>query len=200
MNREQWLTTLTDRLRPHFKACEHELPETLRVSVGFASKTPWKTLGQCWVREAAPDQVSQIYISPKMVEPVQVGGVLMHELLHAALPSGAGHKAPFKRGMAKIGLTGKATSTEITEATHDMLSQMVAAIGDYPHVELIPLLVEKKQTTRMIKLICAANDRHEDDYLLRASRKTIALGLPTCFCGREFPAPDLEDEDPPEPA
>jgi len=57
---------------------------------------------------------------------------------------------------------------------------MVKFIGEYPH-GAISYSNRRKQTTRMIKVVCPACD-----YTVRVSQKWIEVGLPTCACGEEM--------------
>jgi hypothetical protein len=153
-------------------------------------------LGQCWQAAAAADAVPQIFITPLTGDALEAAGTLMHELLHAALPSGSGHKKPFIEGMKAIGLEGKPKHAGPNAASLDMLKQMVQEIGEYPHVQLTPETGTKKQSTRLRKLTCPANEHHSEDYIVRASKKMIEIGIPTCPCGKEFYPEPLEEEDP----
>jgi hypothetical protein len=185
-NREEWLNQMVEKLRPHFDKCGYPLPEKVRVSIGFSSTSPLKTLGECWHKEAAPDQVSQIFITPTYGDGVEAAGTLMHELLHAALPSGATHKKPFKKGMKAIGLEGPPKSAGPNAASKAMLSGFIDEIGTFPHVPLQPRNQVKKQPTRMLKLFCPANNHHSDDFIVRTTKKMLDIGHPVCPCGKKL--------------
>jgi hypothetical protein len=83
-----------------------ELPHT-RVALGWPKKKSAR--GECWSDEVSSDGSRQIFISPKMVEPINDAGegileVLAHELCHAALPFGVGHGPRWKRTCRQIDL------------------------------------------------------------------------------------------------
>src|SRR5690606_34666335 len=105
MNREQWLTEATERLRPLFTEAGLSVPE-IRVSVGWPSKgaasNKNRTIGPCWYGECAEGGLPQVFISPVRSEPVDVLGTLVHEMLHAALPTDTGHKGAFVTGMKAV--------------------------------------------------------------------------------------------------
>jgi len=183
MNRESWLTDLVDALRPYFTDKGLTIPEYLRVSCSWPSRAVRKTWGQCWTTQSVADGVQQICISPLLVDPDTIAAVLVHELLHACLPPGVGHKAPFKRGMLLLGLEGKATATEAGPLLTLHLLGVLKRLPDYPHAAL-SLAEVKKQTTRMIKLECV-----NCGYVVRTTAKWIDQGLPTCCCGESFGIP-----------
>ena len=81
--REAWLEDAVRHLEPVFSKAGYAIPP-VRVSCGFpASSSPRTTLGQCWPRERSGGGVNEIFISPKLDEPVQLLDTLVHELCHA---------------------------------------------------------------------------------------------------------------------
>ena len=71
LNRESWLQEAVGILEPIFSAVGYGIPP-LKVSCGFAaSSSPRTTLGQCWPRERSGDLVNEIFISPKIDDPVE---------------------------------------------------------------------------------------------------------------------------------
>ena len=179
--REEWLVALVNELRPDFQAQELEIPP-VRVSCSWPSRSIRKTLGQCFGTKSAKDGIHQIVVSPAIGDVVQIVETMVHELLHACLPDGTGHKAPFKRGMVKLGLEGKATATHAGQTLLHHLHELCAKLGEYPHSALkLKDPAEKKQGTRLIKLTCPGCG-----YVLRTTQKWIETGLPTCACGEEF--------------
>lgn len=106
-------------------------------------------------------------------------GILLHELIHAAVGLKCGHKGAFKRVALSLGLTGKMTSTVPGPALIKDLQALADTLGEYPHAALnTELSGRKKQNTRMIKLTC-------DDcgWSCRTAQKNVDAGLPTCHCG-----------------
>ena len=179
--REEWLVALVDELRPDFQAQEFEIPP-VRVSCSWPSRSIRKTLGQCFSTKSSKDGVHQIVVTPTADKGIEVAETMVHELLHACLPDGTGHKAPFKKGMVKLGLEGKATATHAGQALTTRLNEVCCKLGEYPHSALkLKDPAEKKQGTRLLKLECSGCG-----YVLRTTQKWIETGLPTCACGEEF--------------
>ena len=78
--REQWLETAIELMKPHFTESIPgvEFPK-VRVSVGWpGGKSGPRTIGQCWAPFAATDNVSQIFISPVLDDPILVLATLAH--------------------------------------------------------------------------------------------------------------------------
>ena len=165
--REEWLQAATALLEPLFEGTPAN-PHPVRVSVGFpaGSRGRNKAIGQC--HYAADDAVPQVFIHPELVDPVRVLDVLAHELAHAYLPAGTGHKGHFVTTVRALGLEGKATATVAGEAFKVDALEVAEALGPYPHARLTyDNAAGKKQTTRQIKVEC------ECGLIYRASRKAI---------------------------
>lgn len=190
MNREQWLNEAAyeihkdyrEEFQLHFGDEGEKHLGSLLVSTGFPSRGGLsKVIGECWKAEASDAGAHHIFISPKLTDAVQVIATLAHEMIHAADNGENKHKGKFVRCARAIGLEGKATATFAGEAFADWAKKLEAKLGAYPHEGLKPLLVTKKQTTRMLKL--------EADccgYVVRTTQKWIEVGLPACPCGNEF--------------
>jgi hypothetical protein len=97
--REDWLQQATELLRPLFVRVSSPIPDHVHVSVGFPSvralSAKKRAIGECWHTEASADGLHHVFISPVVHEPIQVLAVLAHELVHAAVGTKAGHRAPF---------------------------------------------------------------------------------------------------------
>jgi SprT-like family protein len=182
VTREEWLITLMNRLRPEFTAHSVALPDEIAVSCGWTSKgARGKRIGECWRADCSHARRPEIFISPKLADSIEVGHVLVHELIHAALPD-AGHGSAFKRVALRLGLTGRMTATVPTDALRQRLGDLIEHIGEpYPHAELRPGEDERKQSTRLLKLSCPGCG-----YVIRTTQKWIEVGVPTCCCGEDF--------------
>lgn len=179
--REAWLVAAIEGLRPMFAEAGFEIP-AVRISCSWPSKTIRKTLGQCWSSKASTDGSRQMFITPRLADGFKVLEITVHELLHACLPDDAGHKAPFKRGMKKLDLVGKPTSTNAGEKLAKRLHAVSKSLGVYPHAALsLGDPMAKKQGTRMLKLECP-----DCGYVVRTTAKWINTGLPVCVCGETF--------------
>lgn len=179
MNREQWLELATTELCALFKQHGYTLPERVRSSCGFPSKSALsaknRRIGECWSAKASADSYAEIFISPTLSDSSRVLDILAHELIHALHP-GAGHGKAFKRTATAIGLEGKMTATVAGEAFKQWAKPVIERLGAYPHAELIPANARKKQSTRMLKCYCS-----ECGYTVRVAGKWLEdMGAPHC--------------------
>ncbi|MFM8761149.1 MAG: M48 family peptidase, partial [Polynucleobacter victoriensis] len=70
--RESWLQAAVHALEPTFSKAGFAIPP-VKVSCGWpASSSPRTTLGQCWPKERSGDMVNEIFVSPKIDDPVDV--------------------------------------------------------------------------------------------------------------------------------
>ena len=191
--REEWLERLTDALRPKFKAAGYPIPAKVHVSCAWPSSRATshksRAIGECWPASSSADGHTEIFISPTLGDPIEVGGTLVHELLHAAIEpmhpdKHVGHGPAFKKAMGPLGLNGKATATGETKELKEELAAIVKTIGAYPHAAMKLKLRSKIQSTRLLKASCP-----ECGYIIRVTAKWIEeAGLPTCPCGGVFEA------------
>ncbi len=183
MIREDWLQQMIELLRPDFEQAGSPLPEKIRVSCGFPSKSalsPTKRrIGECWGVESSEDNSYQVFISPLLKEGIEVSATLVHELVHTAVGIECKHRGPFPRVAKALGLEGKMTATVPGEALKARLKELIGQLGDYPHARLVASNKPKTQTTRMLKVTC-----QQCGCVVRMTRKWLdEAGLPTCGCG-----------------
>ena len=122
--REEWLMKLSERLRPD-------------MALLGGLKVPWVTIkvvpayslghavGMCWPEHQL------IKIADSITDPVQVAALLVHELIHAGLPSGAAHGWAFKLASQKLGQTGD-QYYDITPRLLAWVQPHLKALGPYP--------------------------------------------------------------------
>ena len=194
MNRESWLQSLTDALRPTFTDAGHPLPETLRVTCGFPSRSSLarksRRIGEAWGGAATTDGIGQILVSPLLDDAPNVGAILVHELVHLAVGVEAGHKGPFRKCALAVGLEGKMTSTNAGAQLVERLHALAEPLGPYPHSALKAGSGKPPQSTRMLKVECA-----DCGCVVRMTRKWLDdAGLPTCGCGGEMAETSIEGE------
>lgn len=135
--REAWLTAAVKYLEPIFSKAGYAIPP-VRVSCGFpASSSPRKTLGQCWPRERSGASVNEIFISPKIDEPVALLDTLVHELCHAVDDCYSGHGEDFKGIAQTVGLEGPARMAHATEELTIKLMMISQELGPYPHQAIV---------------------------------------------------------------
>lgn len=174
MTREEWLNALVEKLRPSYR---DELPEVIKISVGFTSKgVRSNRIGECWHPEASADHVPQVFVHPKMSDGTEVAGVVVHELIHACRPEAA-HGKDFRKVAVRIGLEGKMTSTTVGPELLARLAKIVDELGPYPHGALVGGLSSTgpKQGTRMLKVECP-----DCGYVVRTTAKWLDMGAPIC--------------------
>ncbi|WP_375292297.1 SprT-like domain-containing protein [Sphingomonas melonis] len=185
--REAWLLAFVTASRPMFEAAGAELPERVRVSVGFPSKgSRSKVIGECWTAKASADGVSEVFIVPGLqADPARIADVLTHELIHAALGTEEGHGPNFRRVMKRLGLEGKATATVAGDGWRQWALPIVEALGAFPGAELQSGLAlaggKKTQTTRYLKVMCSCCDwtaRVTAKHL--ADHEVLSCPIPTC--------------------
>ena len=187
MNREAWLTECLTKLRSDFERVGFPLPEGIRVTCGWPSKSALavkrKRIGECWSPTCSKDGHHEVFISPAVSDPMEVLATLVHELDHAAVGVEAKHKGPFKACALALGLEGKMTATVAGEALKVRLQEIIEDVGEYEHAGLDKLCNGMpKQTCRQLKLACA-----DCGCIVRMSQKMIdSPGPPTCACGGQM--------------
>lgn len=186
--REEWLAAAVVSMRAWYKDIGVNLPERIRVSCAWAKGARKGAIAWCWKTEASADGTTELQVSPEKAEAVDVLAALAHELIHASDNGASKHGGHFKATAQKIGLEGKMTATYAGDKLGDKIAKLAVELGDYPHAILnpsTPIDGEKKQTTRMLKIVCK-----QCGYTVRTTRKWIMVGLPWCPCGMEM---DLEE-------
>lgn len=178
--REQWLSDGVDLLRPWFSSHGYDVPDKLRVSVGWPRGSR-KAIGQCWHAVAAKDNVPQVFISPALGTGLAALDTLAHELVHAAIDPHSGHAGKFVTASKAVGLTnGKPTCAGAGPALLELLKDVAGKLGEYPHAALNPNDGAKKQSTRLLKVECDSCG-----YTARVTRKWLDTGEPLCPCNSE---------------
>ena len=178
--REQWLAAAVDEVRDTFARVGCELPKDIKVSCGFpvGSRGGKKIMGQCFAPSASKSGATEIFISPALDNALEVYGVLMHELCHAADGNIHGHGREFVSIAKSVGLTGKATEMLPGDTLRFLLKDLIAKfLGEYPHAS-VDFSQRKKQSTRMIKLVCPVTG-----YTVRTTQKWLDKGLPMSPAG-----------------
>lgn len=196
LTREQWLNLLTERYRDGIfkeQAPGFTLPDKLRISVGWPSKNGLgrkkRTIGQCWSPECSEDQTTEVFISPTLGEPYRAAETLLHELVHAAVGTAAGHKGAFISCAKKLGFESPWTQTPASEDLKVRIAEMLKDMPSFPHAGLDAAMIEKltkKQGTRMLKAKC-----EECGYTVRTTRQWLdKAGAPLCPCNKQVMAVD----------
>lgn len=189
VTREAWLLAAIEALRPLFRDLEKQVPYRVQVSTGWA-KRPGKGIGWCYAGTVTDDQATPIFISPELdpEKPVEILGVVLHEMVHAADNCESKHKGWFARTIRTLGLEGKPTATVVPDEgeLRTTLEAIAFHLGPYPHVRLnLATSGIKRDTNRQLKIECSAGC----GYKLRGSRTILDLGVPNC------PVCDVEMEE-----
>lgn len=176
--REEWLLYVTEALRPHFKKHGHEIPLKVRFAIGFmVTGYRSKAIGECHSSKASADKHTEIFIAPSQDNAEMVAKILAHELVHAAVGTEHGHKAPFALACKALGFEGKPTQALPGDALmRDVITPILDKAGKLPHRKLSTTGPKKKQTTRLLKCECL-----ECGYVARVTAKWVnEMGAPHC--------------------
>jgi len=177
VTREDWLNNAVTELRPIFKSNGFPLPDKIRVTCGFPSRHARslnRAIGEHWSAKASDDGTHEILISPVQDDPIEVFGILVHELAHSAT-DGDGHKGRFPSCVKKLWLEGKPTSTVVGQRFRENFTPLIEGLGAYPHSRLNVSALRKPQGTRMLKAVCP-----QCGYTIRLTKTWADQGLPTC--------------------
>lgn len=179
-SREEWLKHLAHLLAPTFTAAGYTIPANIRFSCGWPGGGSRQTrIGECWHCRASADGHFEIFISPSISDPLQVGAILVHELVHTVAGLEARHGLAFKLCALSVGLSGPMRATSATEGLNTLLSGFQAVLGPYPHATLSAAdRPTKKDSTRLLKVACP-----DCGYTVRTTAKWLEVGFPVCPCG-----------------
>jgi hypothetical protein len=144
--REYWLQRAVAFLIDHMVRCGLARV-VVRVSCGWPSRgglgQRQAVIGQCFAPQVCADGVSQIFISPRIADSIEVLGTLLHELVHASVGVQQKHLAPFSQAARKVGLVGPPTATVVGPSLRPLLQQYVEQVGTYPHAAITPQIKGK---------------------------------------------------------
>ncbi len=179
MTREQWLNkVLHSHIAPKLKSVGCIVPKDAKVSVGFpGGGSARKRIGECWPRVRSSIKVNEMFINPIVTDVRVIVATLVHEAIHAADDCKSGHKGAFAQAAKAVGLEGPMTATHAGKELAAWINEVIAKMGEFAYGSL-NLSGVKKQTTRMVKVVCV-----DCDYTVRTTAKWIDIGLPTCCCG-----------------
>jgi len=178
ITREQWFLDRISYITEQIFAPADVIVPQIEVST---NKPGGKT--KAWTIDAsnsADQETYHIFISSEVLEKSTLIDLLFGELVYCI----AGRR-PTKAFRRTFSLTraGKRWYPEVGSETAAKLSGVVAWAPDYPHVPVIVEEKDKKQSSRMLKIQCAAHDK---PIILRGSRESFTTGFPVCSCGNTF--------------
>lgn len=183
MTREEWLNAAVGMLN-HLIATETDLTPASKIQISTAwprNDRRGQVIGQCYQKKASKGW-HNIFVTPTLGTARQVLPVILHELIHAADDCEHHHAGAFRKAWRDLGFQGKPTESDPGPELRGKLLKIAMELPEYPHQRLDPGAdLPKKQSTRMLKLECPSCG-----YVVRTTKKWLEVGLPTCFCGREF--------------
>ena len=189
--REEWLQAAVNLIAPMFAKVDAPIPDLGRAAIGFPSKgAKGNCVGECWHSTASADQHFEIFIRPDKSDPVEVLGILTHELVHAAVPLGSGHGPIYKALALKIGLIGKMRHAMPGIHLTEVLKGFSTELGPFPHaslnIEYRESAPRKKQKTNLLKAFCegvkddSGKVMEACDYVCRITSIHAKKGAPIC--------------------
>lgn len=191
--REEWLTFVSNELRPAFKKVSAPIPAKVRFSLGFTSAGyRSKAIGECHSPVGSGDGSVEIFIKSDQDDAVKVAGILAHELVHGAVGVTEGHKGRFRTVCKALGFEGKMTSAlPGPEMQRTVMDPILKRAGKLPHKKLTTYTTgKKKQGTRLLKAECL-----ECGYVVRLAKKWADAGLPFCGSSKKHGRMVCEDMD-----
>jgi hypothetical protein len=180
-NRESWLHAAMNLLRSHFDKLGYQLPENIRMAIGFTSGGKRGSMeGEVWHPPASADSHYEIFISADMSDPLDVLATLVHELIHVLLPPEAKHGKAFRDIALRVGLEGPMRHTFPTPILKERLQTIAASLGPLPHAKLnfrAGSEAKKKSGAHFLKAECGTDGC---GYNIRIIPKWAKAGLPVC--------------------
>jgi hypothetical protein len=201
--RESWLRAATDELRSYYASCGVLVPNNIRFAIAFPSTgRRGRAIGECWHSSTSADGNYEIIVRADVADPLEVLGVLTHELIHSALPINAGHGKIYRAAALKLGLEGAMRHAMPGILLRERLAKLAETLGPLPHAKLNiergrdnkgPADRPKKQGTRMLKAEC----QHEAcAFVVRVAATPVKeIGPPHCPKHGEMHVEWPEDEE-----
>ena len=109
------------------------LPEKVTVQVGDPEpRDGVRVRGECWPSSTTSEGVSCIVVNRELSKSVEILGVLLHELIHAADDCRSGHGEWFTTWAHAIGLTDPVIASEPRPRLRRSLQAVAWRLGPYP--------------------------------------------------------------------
>ena len=171
MSREQWLMDGMNAMRVLVSKAGGEFPNNVRVSCGWPRKSA-TAIGQSANESTCTEKRwKNIFIAPTLSDPVQVLGVLLHEMVHATVGHACNHGGEFRTMAIKLGLgngeageDGEPTGRKMTCAgavkgtrLYGELEKIAEMLGPYPHTAMNGAHAIRKPKTRHISVYSINN-------------------------------------------
>lgn len=186
--REAWLEAAGKALADSVFA-EIEVPE-FRISVGWPGGRGKKAsvIGQCWNTSCSEDEKAQVFISPVLLDGVEILQCLAHEMIHVIDNCQHGHRGLFLTLFRRVGFVGKATECVAGPELVEKLQAIAKKLDDFPHSRMKRPGEDGGKTSgpapqknRNLLVECA-----DCGYKVRtSSTNLIERGAPICPCNME---------------
>ena len=184
LNREAWLRAAYALLRSKLLK---EAPIHAAVSWSFPAKggtsATRRRIGECHYKGASADGKVEgdrvLLISLTLRTEFELIETLLHEMIHAALPLGCGHRRQFSQLAARVGLEKPWTATHASkELAKRIKEEFLPKLPEWPGGFL---QIHNTQKNRQLKAMC------ECGRILRGSLKTFGEGPIICgLCDGKF--------------
>ena len=180
--REGWLTQMADGIYQEILKPHNVILPKYQVSCSFPPKyglgKRYRVFAQYWPGIFSINNIAQIFISPMVFESIQVGIILCHELIHAAVGVREGHKGKFKTLAKSIDLHVDRLYNTASPILITKLQRIIKRLGKYPHSMMFTIELNNIKRNGMLKVWCPSCG-----YIVRTSSKWLKQGIPTCHCG-----------------
>lgn len=208
--REEWLMRATVAILSHVQTLGFAPTGEVRVSIApiNAGRGQKEVMGRCYHASASEGGYREIFVSADLTDTRVILGVLTHEIGHAVLKDGVGHRKPFGNFCRAVGFEFE--KAEFACNGNDWwtwASRIASELGTIPHRKLDARAKaqgeKKKQGTRLLLLECPCcgiklrTTRKSLDQIVEATLHTIAACIdPTCTGKVDFSElMDLTDGD-----
>ncbi len=153
--REAWLKAAATFLTPTVeKASGTTIDKGLQIFVSWPLRST-QAGGQFFPKAYAKEaKVEHVIVSP-VLGIDRVLDVLLHELVHAALPKHDGHAGEFKRVAEAVGLVGPMRSSKAGADLEKTIAELLKKLGPYPHHVMVDKHRKKakKKVASIVKFV-----------------------------------------------
>ena len=167
-------------------------PPNYRKSTRAVAEGKYSAMGVCFPKVTGRPY-KQIFILPDWCnnkDIVNLGGVVIHELIHAIDNCVSGHGKAFRDMAIAVGLEGSMRSTKPGAHLSSWIRKTAKKLGKYPEGTWVHSTA--KQTTRMLKLTCSEFDG-DCGVVARMSTSQIDSGVPLCRCTTKSQIEEFSD-------
>ena len=186
MNREQWLNEFFHEsinfidskvieLKPKYPWFRTASELKNKIKFSTTAPTRAKYIGNCFKSSCSESKYSEIFISAKINDSMQVAATLIHEVIHAVDDNQSGHRKPFSKLAKLLLLEGKPTATTHGEEFIKHFKPIIDKLGNYPHSKMTLSINIKKQKPRLLLAKCVSCD-----WKYRITKLQAEKGLSSC--------------------